>query len=76
MARDRIGDRPPGLLHQRTARHPAGNREPVAGGHFVGCEEFVHDDRETHTPLMPAKAGIQFFGQNDWVPAFAGTSGK
>ncbi|MEA2929991.1 MAG: hypothetical protein QOG38_2419, partial [Hyphomicrobiales bacterium] len=24
-------------------------------------------------PLIPAKAGIQFFAK-DWVPAFAGTS--
>jgi hypothetical protein len=27
-----------------------------------------------HTPLMPAKAGIQLF-HGLWVPAFAGTSG-
>src|SRR6185295_2583408 len=26
------------------------------------------------SPLMPAKAGIQYFAKN-WVPAFAGTSG-
>ncbi len=27
--------------------------------------------RATQSPLIPAQAGIQ-----DWVPAFAGTSGK
>jgi hypothetical protein len=27
------------------------------------------------TPFMPAKAGIQSVAK-DWVPAFAGTSGK
>jgi hypothetical protein len=27
-------------------------------------------------PLIPAKAGIQGGGANDWVPAFAGTSEK
>jgi hypothetical protein len=28
-------------------------------------------DKETIIPLIPAKAGIQ-----NWVPAFAGTSGR
>jgi hypothetical protein len=31
-----------------------------------------------YTPLIPAKAGIQLFGDmlfSPWVPAFAGTSG-
>jgi hypothetical protein len=28
----------------------------------------------TNCPLIPAKAGIQFFNKV-WVPAFAGTSG-
>ena len=28
-----------------------------------------------HSPLIPAKAGIQYFAKN-WVPAFAGTSGR
>ncbi len=28
------------------------------------------------TPLIPADAGIQFFGLKRWVPASAGTSGR
>jgi hypothetical protein len=27
-------------------------------------------------PLTPAEAGVQFFQQKHWVPAYAGTSGK
>ena len=33
---------------------------------------------QRHISLIPAKAGIQFFGGSacdSWVPAFAGTSG-
>ncbi len=48
MTRDRVGDRAAGLLHQRDARNATRNGEPVALGHFVGCQEFDH--RESLNP--------------------------
>jgi hypothetical protein len=42
-------------------------------GHDVGC------DGVQHSPLIPAKAGIQGTGESavvwPWTPAFAGVSG-
>src|SRR4051794_13387942 len=64
-----------------TARAP---RVVTAISEPIAASEIATTDSATSTsikvkpraflfPLIPAKAGIQFFGP--WVPAFAGTSG-
>ncbi len=58
MARDRVGDRAPRLVHQRHAGDPARNGEPVAFGHFVRGEELDHGNG-----AEPSRAGLHPTGR-------------
>src|SRR5262249_12254715 len=66
----------------RTARSPGPalcGRSAINGGLFSPMSMRCKGGsgrRMTGFPLIPAKAGIQIFEHDDWIPAYAGMSGR
>jgi hypothetical protein len=77
------GHHPRGIGRDDVRHHENDQRQPEQGRRHP-CDalqrqyqqaHLVSDPALRHTPLIPAKAGIQRLAKN-WVPAFAGTSGR